>query len=94
MNIDITPPHPQPMLPPPAPLQPAPAWGGGGWGDNNSHIDMNMNIDIHIIMNMNSILGVAGPLPGPYGARRNRFGTAYLLFTCNLDMPEASHMML
>ena len=43
----------------------------------NNDMNINMNIDIHIIINMHSILGGGGPLPGPQGARRNRYGTAY-----------------
>ena len=75
MNIDITP-SPLPMLPP-RPLCRWPQHGVGvGWGDINIHIDINMNIDIHIIINVNNILGGGGPLPGPQGARRNRYGTA------------------
>ena len=58
----------------------------------NIHIDINMNIDIHII-NMNSIFGGGGPLPGPQGARRNRYGTATTgspMGVCTLHQKEQS----
>ena len=76
MNIDIPPP---PHAPPPGPVCGRPKHGVGvGWGDINSHIDINMNIYIHIIINMNDMLGGDEPIQGPQGARRNRYGAAYV----------------